>query len=153
MNIDLNSRDITYSQDGDFLLSETGGLRFSGIENDELLTQIIYRRLSHTTGDWDTIRSVTANLDTYIGLEPTTINASLILSVVVNTLTSFGLLSIEDIIASTPAVIDNQVFISLFVKGSDKSKALNLSLVYDTRDHDYAVKFIDIKAVWYGQLL
>ena len=147
MSININSKDITYTADGDFLLSPVGDLNLSGIENDDLLEDMIYRRLSHSIEEWDSTSVIAANLKDYIGFNANTTTANIMLSNIVNSLTAFRLIKPENIITTTPSIIEGSIIFLLSIKSENEQQTLNINIIYDTRDSDFVIKFVNQKAV------
>mgnify|MGYP003141257639 CR=1 FL=1 len=146
MIFNRDSKDITYTSDGDFMLTPNKGVKLSTMSNLELLGETIYRRLSSNINDWNSEYAVVSNLKNMIGETLNAENISLLTDMIRRTLTSFRLLDDSEIVISPAISIGTNVSLAVSIRVSNSEK-LFLSIIYDTRDLDFQVKFLDEKAV------
>lgn len=146
MIFNRDSKDITYTSDGDFMLTPNKGVKLSTMSNLQLLGETIYRRLSSNINDWDSEYAVVSNLKNMIGETLNVENISLLTDMIRRTLTSFRLLDDSEIVISPAISIGTNVSLTVSIRVSNSEK-LFLSIIYDTRDLDFQVKFLDEKAV------
>ncbi len=146
MILDRTSKDITYTSDGDFMLNPNGGIQLSSMDNLQLLSEVIYRRLSSSLTEWSSNYAVAANLRSVIGENLNSQNVALLSEMIRSTLTAFSFLDDNEVALSPAIVSGTNVNISVGVKVSNAEKIF-ISILYDTRDLDFEVKFLDQKAV------
>lgn len=141
------SKDITYTSDGDFMLnSESKAIKLSGMSSLEVLGERIYRRLSSSYGDWGSEYVVSSDIKSMIGENLTQGNIDFIKEFIRRALTTYGLLENSEINISPAIVNGTNVSITVSVNVDYENK-INLAIMYDTRDTDFTVKFLDQKAV------
>ena len=146
MIFNRNSKDISYTSDGDFMLNSNKGIQLSGMSSLEVLGERIYRRLSSSYGDWASEYIVFSDIRSMVGENLTPTNVDFIKELIRRALTSYGLLESSEINISPAVVSGTSVNISVSVS-IDYENKINLAVVYDTRGNDFTVKFLDEKAV------
>lgn len=128
------------------MLNSNKGIQLSGMSSFEVLGERIYRRLSSSYGDWASEYIVFSDIRSMIGENLTSTNVDFIKELIRRGLTSYGLLESSEINISPAVVSGTNVNISVSVS-IDYENKINLAIVYDTRDSDFTVKFLDQKAV------
>jgi|13_taG_2_1085334.scaffolds.fasta_scaffold02281_4 hypothetical protein len=142
-----DSKGITYTSDGDFMINPTSGsLMQSHMDDMSLLGETIYRRLNAVNGDWSSQFAISSNLREVVGLEMNGSNMDFIAFLIRNALTIDNLIKNNEI-AITPGVsIDTKVSLSVSIKAEPLKEEVLLGLIYDTRDNNFEVKFLNQKA-------
>lgn len=146
MILNRTSKDITYTSDGDFMLGSTGNISLSTMGDNQLLGEVIYRRLKSSFGEWKSEFAVSTDLKDVIGLELNQTNIEFISDSIRRALTEYNLLSSAEIAVSPAGVIGTRVAISVSVYSEISQSNVLLAIVYDTRDNDFEVKFLEEKA-------
>jgi hypothetical protein len=146
MILNRTSKDITYTSDGDFMLGSTGNISLSTMGDNQLLGEVIYRRLKSSFGEWRSEFAVSADLKDVIGLELNQTNIEFISDSIRRALTEYNLLSSAEIAVSPAGVIGTRVAMSVSVYSEISQSNVLLAIVYDTRDNDFEVKFLEEKA-------
>lgn len=70
------SKDLTFTEDGDFFFEVGRGLTESGYANNQLLIEKLILRIQSSSYDWDSFIPVTANLDDFRGAQLTSATVS-----------------------------------------------------------------------------
>lgn len=146
MILNRTSKDITYTSDGDFMLGSAGNISLSTMGDNQLLGEVIYRRLKSSFGEWKSEFAVSADLKDVIGLELNQTNIEFISDSIRRALTEYNLLSSAEIAVSPAGVIGTRVAMSVSVYSEISQSNVLLAIVYDTRDNDFEVKFLEEKA-------
>lgn len=136
------SRDITYTPDGDLLISNTGDVNISGMENMQLLCEAIQKRLSSDAGDWGSNIAIPSNLSSILGLELTKTNIGIVRAQILQTLTEYDLVDPELIFLSPPVVDGSQIIFTLNIRSESENETTGMYFVYDTRENSFQAKVI-----------
>jgi len=136
------SRDITYTPDGDLLISNTGDVNISGMENMQLLCEAIQKRLSSDAGDWGSNIAIPSNLSSILGLELTKTNIGIVRAQILQTLTEYDLVDPELIFLSPPVVDGSQIIFTLNIRSDSENETTGMYFVYDTRENSFQAKVI-----------
>ena len=65
--VNINSRDLSFTEDGDFFFKRRNGLEESGYENNQLLIEKLILRIQSSSYDWGSFLPESANLDYFRG--------------------------------------------------------------------------------------
>jgi hypothetical protein len=142
MILNRNSRDITYTPDGDFMISAEGNLNVSGMEHYQLLVEAIQKRLSADLGDWRSGLIVPSNIGGIIGLEVTNTNAGVIRAQILRTLTQYDLVDQETIFLSPPVLDGSKIIFTLSIRIKNSNEIAGMYFTYDTRENSFQAKTI-----------
>lgn len=142
MIISNSDRDITYTPDGDFMVSPSADINLSGMEHYQLLAEALLKRLSSDAGDWNSNLAVSSDLGGILGSEASLLNSGLARALVQTSLTEFDLVSLQDISISPPIVDGSRVIFSLTINVEDSNEVSAMYFVYDTRDNSFQAKTI-----------
>lgn len=147
MLFNKNSKQISYSYDGDFVFKKRK-LKVSGSKHSEVLKESLYLKLSTLDSDWLSGNIVTADLGLFLGLDQREENLERLSLSIAIALESFGYLLETDYILNPPISNGTNLIFSLIVKSID-DKEENIELVFsmDTRDNKMLVKFLEQKAI------
>lgn len=142
--IKKKDRDIFFTEDGDLFLDDNKNLLFSKEENDDLLLNIIQKRIQSNSTDWSLQTILTADLYDFAGAQVTFDNIEKIQNQIINCLTSDGLVKPEEI--SISAIPVNPGFISFVMSIKKRNYSfgdLSLSISYDMRDNKISTRYIN----------
>ena len=147
MLFNKNSKQISYSYDGDFVFKKRK-LKVSGSKHSEVLKESLYLKLSTLDSDWLSGNIITADLGLFLGLDQREENLERLSLSIAIALESFGYLLETDYILNPPISNGTNLIFSLIVKSID-DKEENIELVFsmDTRDNKMLVKFLEQKAI------
>lgn len=146
MILNRTSKDLQYTSDGDFMLSPSKGLALSGMGNNQLLGEIIYRRLKSSFGEWRSEFGSFADLKEAIGMQLNETSVEFLLDLIRRSLAQYELLSNEEFVVVPAGAVGTKVAISIAVYSEINQSNVLLSIVYDSRDNDFVVKFLEEKA-------
>lgn len=146
MIFNKTSKDIKYTSDGDFMLGPSGNVALSTMGNNQLLGEVIYRRLKSSFGDWQSEFAVSADLKSVIGLELNQVNIEFLSDSIRRALSQYSLLNESEIAVSAAGVSGTKVAMSVSIYSEINQNDVLLAIIYDTRDNDFEVKFLDEKA-------
>lgn len=146
MNIERRAQDISYSPDGDLLISPSGDIKKCSMDNLQLLCEAIQKRLTTDIGDWTSNFVVSASLGTMIGENLSEVNVGTIRALIVQSLIGFELLNRQEIFVSPAVVVGTQIGFSIVIKVDSGDDVVNISLIYDTRENSFQARFINEKS-------
>ena len=137
------SKDITYTADGDLLISNAGSINLSTIDNLQLLCETIQRRLSHSSEEWDSVLTINSNLKYILGQNVSDITNSLIQK----SLLAYGLLDPNEVIISPVVMSGTKANITVTLNIENQEELINIFFIYDTRENSFQVKFLNERSV------
>lgn len=141
------SKDITYTADGDLLISNAGSINLSTIDNLQLLCETIQRRLSHSSEEWDSVLTINSNLKYILGQNVSDITNSLIQSAIQESLLAYGLLDPNEVIISPVVMSGTKANITVTLNIENQEELINIFFIYDTRENSFQVKFLNERSV------
>lgn len=146
MNIDIDSKEVCYTQDGDFLIDREGRLERSTYRRNNLLKEIISRRLTEFIYGFESIYSIHANFSSYLGLSEISIRLDDIKTEIFRTLSAFDLLDQSEINFGSSFTEEGVALITIGIKGSDPNTShVELGLIIDSRTNTFKVQYANEK--------
>lgn len=146
MNINNNSNELCYTEDGDFLIDNKGRLETSTYRKNNLLKELVARRMTEVVYGFNSIYSIHSNLSAYLGLPNPNVIIDELKKEILRTLTTFNFLTERDISFGSSFRDDGVVIITLAVRGSDPNiDHIELGLIIDSRTNTFKVQFANEK--------
>jgi hypothetical protein len=147
MLLSSDTKDLTFTSDGDFMIDQqTGQLSLSTMDDMGLLCETIYRRLNSVDGDWGYTQHIASNVREAVGLQLNNSNIDYISFLIRRSLTVDNLLSPQEIVVVPGVAVDTKVTLSVLVRSESLKEDIMIGLIYDTRDNNFEVKFLNEKA-------
>lgn len=147
MIFNRNSKDVSYSYDGDLIVSSEGRIRTSTIRDNNLLKENIAIRLGTQSWEWNQNFVQHADLKDYLGLDIYSGIEEKIRNSILLSLLDFNLFEQQEIKVSEALQYGtNLIFFVEIVSADPDANDLFLNISIDTRDNGTAVKFLDEKA-------
>lgn len=147
MILSNKAQDITYTPDGDMIITPSGDLRRSTMGNLELLCEMIQRRISHSAEEWNSVNFVGANISSYLGDSANEFNGYFIAQVIRNALTEYKLLNTNEIVLTPFVVEKNKITFGINIIIDYNNEKISLVIGYDTRENSFQVKYLDGKKI------
>ena len=146
MPIDIQTKDLLWTADGDLYLDPDGdGDIYVATEiGDEILSSAIIKRLASTEGDWQTVPSLGANLSDFMGLPNTAETAAYLHSRILNTLTQDLLIRSADITLQIVPIGPHELLVVLLVKAIAASEPAVIGFSFDMRDNKMIPRIINV---------
>lgn len=146
MNINLNSKEICFTQDGDFLIDREGRLETSTYRFNNLLKEKISKRLIEISYGFESSYAIHSNLAGYLGLSEINRRIDDIKLELLRTLTAFDLLDEKEINFGSSFTDDGVALITIGIKGSDpNTDHIELGLIIDSRTNTFKVQYANEK--------
>lgn len=135
-------KDLSFTEDGDFLIKRNS-LRFSSDSKNELLLDILIRRLQSSSTDWNSRKAISADLDIFRGEILNTEIISIIAETIYAALIADELLDGNQIDIKINQIDKERVVYSVVVYSKNDENNIVLGIMYDQRVNKIIPRYIN----------
>lgn len=138
--------DLSFSEDGDFILDRNNSLKIIDDTYNDILKETIMRRIQSSTRDWDNENIKALSLDEFRGERLTSDVVQYLKFLIYKILTDDGLVGINEVFVSDSPFTEGYVAFSVVINRKDKyGNDLIVNFGYDMRMNKIMPRFINPK--------
>lgn len=138
--------DLSFSEDGDFILDRNNSLKIIDDTYNDILKETIIRRIQSSTRDWDNENIKALSLDEFRGERLTSDVVQYLKFLIYKILTDDGLVGINEVFVSDSPFTEGYVAFSVVINRKDKyGNDLIVNFGYDMRMNKIMPRFINPK--------
>lgn len=142
--VNINSKDLSFTEDGDFFFKSRSGLEESGYENNQLLIEKLILRIQSSSYDWGTFVPETANLDYFRGAPVTDSTLNEMQNRIYETITADGLVDPSSVIFDEAFLTVEGIGFSIFIiaEPNELPQNVNIGFSYNLETNRMIAKVI-----------
>lgn len=142
--VNINSRDLSFTEDGDFFFKRRNGLEESGYENNQLLIEKLILRIQSSSYDWGSFLPESANLDYFRGAPVNDSTLNQMQNQIYETIIADGLVEPGSVIFDEAFLTVEGIGFSIFIIGepNELPSNVNIGFSYNLENNRMIAKLI-----------